>query len=161
VDKNNRDNGNTLPCLYLGGTKCVFNLTFHIFGGFFLLQGLPSWHQQLKGLHGPVFWNVTRPGRGAFGLTPFTTKCACYPRPTRPLIVRSVPARMQPAWFNDYRVVCYLGAFAKLWELTVSCAMAGRPNVRMEQLRFCSTDCRKILLCGPLVKYAEKRKTVG
>jgi hypothetical protein len=54
-----------------------------------------------------------------------------------------------------------LPAFAKLWEVTVGSAVSGRANVRMEQLRFCSTDFRKILWCGPLVKYVEKRKAVG
>jgi hypothetical protein len=54
-----------------------------------------------------------------------------------------------------------LPAFAKLWEVTVGSVMSGRPNVGMEQLRSCSTDCRKILWCGPLVKYVEKRKAVG
>lgn len=54
-----------------------------------------------------------------------------------------------------------LPAFAKLWEATVGSAMSGLPNVRMEQLLSCSTDCRKILWCGPLVKYVEKRRAVG
>jgi hypothetical protein len=56
----------------------------------------------------------------------------------------------------DYRVVCCLGAFA-MWEVF----MAGRPDVRMEQIRFCSTDCLKVLWCVPLVKYVEKRKAIG
>ena len=104
-------------------------------------------------------WNVTRPGRRAFGPTPFTSKCATRARPSPSSCFCSSPNAASSVY--DYCVVCCLGAFAKLWEVTISLVMPGRPDVRMEQLRTCSTDCRKTLWCGPLVKYVEKRKALG
>lgn len=55
-----------------------------------------------------------------------------------------------------------LPAFAKLWEMTVwLCRVWPSKRSKGTKLRSCSADCRKILWCGPLVKYVEKRKAVG